>query len=161
MFTKRLIENASTMFTETPPEVMYAYSEYQQMFGDMKHIPNVTFHEGLPDKQTIEEFSKNKTHTLLILDDLISKIVQSEELLHLFTVTSHHANISCVLHSQSLYPVGKYSKSISLNIANFVLFRNPRDSRQIVTFASQIFLDKRTFLQIAVLKLRVLDTDTY
>ena len=88
MFTKRLIENASTMFTETPPEVMYAYSEYQQMFGDMKHIPNVTFHEGLPDKQTIEEFSKNKTHTLLILDDLISKIVQSEEL------TSVYSNIS-------------------------------------------------------------------
>ena len=138
VFTKRLIENSSKMFTEAPVDIMYAYSEHQKLFDDMKYITNLTFHEGLPDKQTLEDFSKHKKHTLLILDDLITKVVQSEELLHLFTVTSHHRNTSCVLISQSLYPVGKYSKSISLNIANFILFCNPRDGRQIVTFASQI-----------------------
>ena len=138
MFTKRLIENASAMFTEVPEKFLYAYYEYQIFFDDMQNIPNKFFHEGLPDKQGIDNFALGTKHTLIILDDLISKIVQSEDLLHLFSVTSHHKMASVVLLSQSLCPPGKYSKSISLNCANFVLFRNPRDMRQLTTFASQI-----------------------
>lgn len=137
VFTKRLIENANVMFTKPPEKILYAYSEYQPLFDDMQ-ASNVIFHEGLPDKQKIEEFTQNTKHTLIVLDDLISKIVHSEELLHLFAVTSHHKMASVVLISQSLYPPGKYAKSISLNCANFVLFRNPRDMRQLTTFASQI-----------------------
>lgn len=104
----------------------------------MQDIPNLGFHDGLPNKQEINEFTENTEHTLLILDDLESKIVQSEELLHLFTVTSHHKKASVVLISQNLYPPVKYSKSISLNCANFVLFRSPRDMHQLITFSSQI-----------------------
>lgn len=81
----------------------------------------------------------------MILDDLVSKIVQSEDLLHLFTVTSHHRNISCVFITQNMYPPGKYAKSISLNCANFVLFQNPRDTRQLITFASQILPGQTKF----------------
>ena len=76
--TKRLVENASKMFTETLENILYAYSEYQPLFDDMKHIHNLTFHEGLPDKQKIEDFTSNDKHTLIILDDLISEIVQSQ-----------------------------------------------------------------------------------
>lgn len=128
VFTKRLIENANAMFTKPPEKILYAYSEYQPLFDDMQ-ASNLIFHEGLPDKQKIEEFTQNTKHSLIVLDDLISKIVNSEELLHLFAV---------ILISQSLYPPGKYAKSISLNCANFVLFRNPRDRRPLTTFASQI-----------------------
>lgn len=118
----------------------------------MQDIPNLIFHEGLPDKQKIEEFTLDCNHSLIILDDLISKIVQSEELLHLFAVTSHHKMASVVLLSQSLYPPGKYAKSISLNCANFVLFRNPRDMRQIMTFASQILPGMTKYFMESYLK---------
>lgn len=138
MFTKRLVENASVMFTEAPEKILFAYSEYQTLFDDMQNIPNLIFHEGLPDKQEMDDFTLSTKHTLLILDDLVWKIVQSQDHLHLFSVTSHHRRVSVVILSQSLYPPGKYSKSISLNCANFVLFRNPRDMRQLSTFASQI-----------------------
>lgn len=138
MFSRKLIENASNMFTEAPEKIMYAYSEYQKMFEDMQNIPNLTFYEGLPDKNVIEEFTCNQKHSLIVVDDLVSRVVQDLEQLHLFSVTSHHKGASVVLISQSLYPPGKYSKSISLNCANFVLFRNPRDMRQLSTFASQV-----------------------
>lgn len=152
MFTKRLIENANVMFVEPPEKILYAYSEYQPLFDDMQEQSNLIFHEGLPDKQKIEEFTENGKHSLIILDDLISKIVQSEELLHLFSVTSHHRKASVVLISQSLYPPGKYAKSISLNCANFVLFRNPRDMRQLITFASQILPGMTQYFMDSYLK---------
>lgn len=138
MLARKLIENASTMFTEPPEKILYAYSEYQKMFNEMQNIPNLTFYEGLPNTDVIEEFTLNQNHSLIFLDDLISRFVQDLEQLHLFSVTSHHRGASVVLISQSLYPPGKYSKSISLNCANFILFRNPRDMRQLSTFASQI-----------------------
>ena len=145
MFTKRLLENSTEMFTCPPVKILYAYSEYQKLFDEMQDIFILTFHEGLPDKQKLEEFSQDCKHTVLVLDDLVSKIVQSEELLHLFTVTSHHRNFSSIFISQNLYPPGKYAKSISLNCANFVLFRNQRDTRQIMTFASQLLSGKTRY----------------
>lgn len=138
MFTKKLIENASKLFTEAPDRILYAYSEYQTLFDDMQNILNLTFKEGLPDKRVIDEFTLNTKHALIILYDLVSKIVQSSDQLHLFSVTSHHKKASVVLISQSLYPPGKFSKGISLNCANFVLFRNPRDMHQLTIVVSQI-----------------------
>lgn len=87
MFTKRLLENSKEIVTCPPVKILYAYSEYQQLFDEMQDISNLAFHEGLLDKQKLEEFSPDSKHTLLVFDDLVSKIVQSEELLHLFTVT--------------------------------------------------------------------------
>jgi len=137
-FTKRLIENAGAMFTKTPEKILYAYSEYQTMFDDMLDIPNLSFHEGLPDWQTLEQLSENCEHSLVILDDLMSKVVNSEDQLHLFTVTSHHKGLSCIYMTENMYMQGKYAKVIPLNSANFVLFPNTRDIRQLITFASQI-----------------------
>ena len=138
VFTKKLVENANAMFTISPERILYCYSEHQKLFDEMQNIPNLTFHEGLPDKQRLEELADNTKHTLVILDDSMSKIVQSEELLHLFTIQSHHRGISVVYLSQNLFNQGRYAKTIALNSANFVLFRNPRDMRQLLTFASQI-----------------------
>ena len=97
----------------------------------MNDIPNLAFHEGLPDRQLLEELSKDNDHTLLVLDELASKIVTSKEILHLFTVMSYNRFITVLYICQNLYQLGKYARTISLNCANFVLFRNPRDTRQI------------------------------
>lgn len=81
MFTKRLIVNASKMITVAPCEILYAYPEYKKKCLMKWNIfKNPIFH-----KDRLEEFSEHKKHSLLILDDLISKTVQSEELLHLFS----------------------------------------------------------------------------
>lgn len=151
-FTKRLIENAGAMFTKTPEKILYAYSEYQKMFDDMLHISNLSFHEGLPDREALEKLSENCEHSLVILDDLMSKVVNSEDQLHLFTVTSHHKGISCIYMTQNMYMQGKYAKTIALNSANFVLLRNPRDMRQLITFASQILPGQTRYFTESYLK---------
>lgn len=138
-FTKRLLENANGMFTVPPRRIVYAYSEYQPLFDVMKRtIPNIVFHQGLPDREDLDNYSEGLDHVILVLDDLMLKITQSEDCVQLFTVTSHHRNITVLFLTQNLYPPGKYARSISLNCANVILFRNERDKKQVLTFASQI-----------------------
>lgn len=67
VFTKRLIENSQEMFTIPPEKILYAYSEYQKLFDEMEHIRNLTFHEDLPDKQQLEEFSKDKNISCIFI----------------------------------------------------------------------------------------------
>ena len=136
---RRLIENANGMFTVPPRRIVYAYSEYQPLFDVMKRtIPNIIFHQGLPDREDLENHSEGLDHVILVLDDLMLKITQSEDCVQLFTVTSHHRNITVLFLTQNLYPPGKYARSISLNCANVIFFRNERDKKQVLTFASQI-----------------------
>ena len=50
--------------------------------------------------------------------------------LPLFTRGSHHRGISVLYLTQNLFPPGKLSHTISLNSHYLVIFRNPRDSKQ-------------------------------
>jgi hypothetical protein len=138
-FTKQLLQNADGMFTTPVDKIIYAYSEYQPMFDEMiTTIPRFLLHQGLPSKEDIERYTEGVNHTVVVLDDLMLQVAQSQDCVHLFTVTSHHRNVSTVMLSQNLYPPGKYARTISLNCLNVILFRNYRDSRQIITFGSQI-----------------------
>ena len=115
-FTKRLLENARGMFTVPPRRIVYAYYEYQPLFDIMKRtIPNIIFHQGLPDREDLENYSEGLDHVILVLVDLMLKITQSEDCVQLFTVTSHHRNITVLFLTQNLYPPGKYTRSISFN----------------------------------------------
>lgn len=111
--------------------------------------PGIIFHQGLPSKEDIDQYTEAIDHTVLVLDDLMLKIEQSEDCVHLLTVTSHHRNVSLIFLTQNLYPPGKYSRTISLNCLNVILFKNYRDSRQVITFGSQIVPGKSSFFKSA------------
>ena len=103
---RRLIENANGMFTVPPRRIVYAYFEYQPLFDVMKRtIPNIIFHQGLPDREDLENHSEGLDHVILVLDDLMLKITQSEDCAQLFTVTSHHRN--CPLSDAKPVSAGK------------------------------------------------------
>lgn len=85
----------------------------------------------------------------VVLDDLMLQVAQSQDCVHLFTVTSHHRNVTTIMLSQNLYPPGKYARTISLNCLNVILFKNYRDSRQIITFGSQILPGQNSFFKAA------------
>lgn len=135
-FTKKLLQNTNGLFSMPVNKIIYAYSEHQPMFDEMEQtIPNISLHQGLPSKEDIEQYTEGVNHTIVVLDDLMLQVAQSQDCVHLFTVTSHHRNVTTIMLSQNLYPPGKYARTISLNV---ILFKNYRDSRQIITFGSQI-----------------------
>ena len=147
-FVKRLLE--SNVFTETPSAILYCYMVNQPIFEAMeKHIPNFSSQKGLPSEEDIEMFTKSGKHTILILDDLMSQVSNSPHAEELFTVHSHHRNMSIIYLSQNIFYSGKKSKTISLQLHYLVLFRNPRDHSQIVTLSRQLFPGKaQGFLEI-------------
>ena len=52
--------------------IMYAYSEHQPMFEEMKQtIPNLSLHQGMPSKEDIEQYTEGVNYTIVVLDDLI------------------------------------------------------------------------------------------
>jgi hypothetical protein len=138
-FTFKLIKNRNEMFTPPPGKIMYCYGVWQSAFSEIENI--VEFKEGLPTKEDIEEFADGN-HNLMILDDLMSEISESKIAEKIFTMYSHHKNITVLYLNQNIFFKGKTARTISLNLHYMVLFRNPRDVNQIKVLAHQTGLKK-------------------
>lgn len=138
-FVKRVID---TKIIEPQPEkIMWLYAEDQPLYHTLKQV---TFHKGIPDD--IEDlFDVTKTN-LLIIDDLMTKCHSDERLTRLFSVGSHHKNLSIIFIVHNIFHQGKEMRNISLNTHYIVLFKNPRDNQQISTLARQIYPNAWRFL---------------
>ena len=74
---------------------------------------------------------------LVIFDDMInSKSIN--DIAPLFTVDARHMNMSLIFLSQRIFVNNEYFRQISQNSDYFVLFKNPRNSSEIRTLATQI-----------------------
>ena len=134
----KILDNASKYIYPPPDVIVYCYSRWQPLF-DQKPF---TFHRGLLDTNDLDETKNN----LIILDDLMEKSSNDKSILNLFTVDSHHKNMSVFLITQNLFAQGKYSRSISLNAHYMILLNNPRDRAQINFLARQMFPTNSKFL---------------
>ncbi len=136
---KRLLENTK-LFDPPPEKILYCYGHWQHLFEDMREsVHNVHFHHGLPTQQDIERFADGN-HNAIVLDDLMAEIVKDEEMQHLFTRNSHHKNLTVLYWTQNAFCQGKCARTISLNCAYVILFKNPRDIYQIKLMGRQIGL---------------------
>ena len=90
------------MFQDPAPEkILYCYGIYQPLFDDIKqNIPHLIFHQGLPDKEEMEQFAG---HTLLVLDDLMSDVSTSKHMQDLFCQNCHHMGIKVMYLTQNTF----------------------------------------------------------
>ena len=142
----KLLYDLEYYFTPPPKKIMYCYLEYQDLFDEaQRRIGNIEFHQGVPSQDEIDSWSSEKDGGLLILDDLMSFITGSPEMVSVFTVKCHHRNITTMMLNQSLYPPGRYSKTISLNCNYFLLFKNARDLRQVKCLGGQMLPEQLSY----------------
>jgi hypothetical protein len=105
------ILKSNKKYIHPPPDrIVYCYSRPQSAFKQLTEL-NIEFVEGLPD---IDQFDP-ALNNLIILDDLMDQCQSNVSILNLFTVDSHHKNISTFLVSQNIFAQGKHSRTISLN----------------------------------------------
>ena len=124
-----------------PKHKLYCYSLYQPLFDYLKEkISNIVFIKGVP---YIDEIS----NCLLVLDDLGQECVDNKEIVNLFTVGSHHNNISVILLTHNIFEKGKYMRTISLNCSYLIIFNNLRDRKQIKFLGSQLFPGESKFFE--------------
>lgn len=85
-----------------------------------------------------------KHRTLLIVDDLQGS--HAKTLSRWFTVKSHHLNTSVIYIVQNVFDKTPQHRTISLNSSHILLFKNPRDSSQIMHLAKQVYPKDPSFL---------------
>ena len=124
-----------------PTKVLWLYAEDQPMYRGIK---NVEFIQGIPED--LESRFDARVHNLLILDDLMTQCHSDERMTRLFSVGSHHKNLSIIFVIHNLFHHGKEMRTLSLNSHYIILFKNPRDRQQISTLARQMYPGQSQFL---------------
>ena len=144
----RFLRNLPKMFGGIPTKkVMYCYSIYQPLFDKMRQsVPGIIFHEGLPDKEEMQELSSSG-HAVLVLDDLMLDVSSSKEMLDLFCQYSHHMGITIMYLTQNLFQQGKFSRTMALNTHVLILIKSLRNASQINYFARQLYPNRRGMLE--------------
>ena len=125
--------------------ILFCYSIWQDKYDTLKReVPTAQFHKGIPTLQTL----RNLSNGILVLDDLMEEVIKDHNIMNMFTVGSHHRNISVLFLMQNIFQKGPHARTISMNLQYMVLFKNARDQSQIRTLAMQIFpTDWRNFLK--------------
>lgn len=124
-----------------PKKILWLYAEDQPLY---KAMQGVEFIQGIPDD--LEDRFDSRHNNLLVLDDLMTKCHSDERLTRLFSVGSHHKNMSIIFIIHNLFHHGKEMRTLSLNSHYIILFKNPRDSLQITTLARQMYPGRSKFL---------------
>jgi len=142
---EKIVLNRDKIIDKKIEKIFICYKTPNNSYDLFKYMDiDVEMNEGLLDFNELD----TKKNNLVILDDLMSVCKDSNEVLNLFTVDSHHRNISVFLVSQNLYTQGKCAREISLNASNLVIFKNPRDKTQVSILARQMFPQKtKAFLE--------------
>ena len=74
----KFLQNINHMFeNEVPKHVLYCYGIYQNLYAKMeKEFDFITFHEGIPDKETVLSLP---SPSMIILDDLYHIVSQNKK----------------------------------------------------------------------------------
>jgi GTPase SAR1 family protein len=139
---KKILTNHEQMISHPIDRIVYCYSRWQDAFDELQNSLSIEFKEGLPD---IEDFDSKKNN-LLILDDLMRESCKDNSIYDIFTVDSHHKNISVFFLTQNLFPKEKNARTISLNCNYIITTSNPRDRAQLFNLARQMYPNNMQFL---------------
>jgi len=135
----KILKYSKVMFKDPPFKILYCYGVWQDLFNEMeKSLSNISFHEGVPSSQEINDFA-DQNHNIIILDDLMSECVKNNDVELLFTRGMHHKKLSVFYLNQNLYAQGKHSRNITLNTFYLIIFQNLRDCSQIQKLGQQLF----------------------
>ena len=133
-FIKDFLKNINHLVTPIPTMVLFCYAEWQPAYDEMKTYGlNLKFVEGIGDLDNLTQGRPK----LVIIDDLMAEA--DEQITRLFTKGSHHKNISVMHIVQNLFSKNKEQRCINLNSHYMVIFKNPRDSSQIIHLAKQMY----------------------
>ena len=102
--------------------------------------------EGLPRISEMN-IKDNKSHKLLILDDLMISVFDTQTMVDLITKDSHHCNCSVIITSQNFFHPSRYGRTFVRNCSEKVLFFDKTDAKQLSILSMQIYPTRPTFLK--------------
>ena len=146
----QLLRQLKHMYTIPPVHILYCYGIFQPLFDEMERtLPNFTAKQGLPTLDELDEYTKDRQHKVIVIDDLMHSVVQNRNIELLFTQGTHHRCVSVILITQNLFPRGKHARTIALNTWYLVLMKNLRDVSQVNVLGRQLYPGKvKGFMEV-------------
>lgn len=152
-FVVNFLKNLNHLSHPLPERIVWIYGQWQPVYKTLNEWwkqqkgveTSLEFREGVRyvDEITSARDGKRK---LLILDDVMHEA--DDRVTKLFTKGSHHLNISVMFLVQNLFYGGnREHRTISLNASYIVVFKNPRDARQIEILSNQMYPGQSQFLR--------------
>lgn len=151
-FLYNLLSNLKQLFNTNITNVYIFYVYDQDLYRKIREISNiqVKFVKNISEDVINEILSTNLNPKLFIFDDLMTDL--NNTILNLFCRGAHHTNTSIIAVMQNLFFAGKHQRTINLNSQYIILFKSPRDLRQINVFANQIMPKNEGFFMSAYKK---------
>ena len=141
---KEILKYKDILIEPSPNRIIFCYKSWQPSYDLIKQeISSVEFIEGILDTDIINIQNNN----LIVLEDLMVECLNSEDIMNLFTVGSHHRNTSVFFLTQNIFSKGKFSRDISLNSNYMLIFKNPRDQQQLQILARKMYPNNSKFLK--------------
>lgn len=139
----QILKNREELFTEPVTQVIWCYAIFQKQFDEFKNDKNFIFNEGICDISTLNDMK----HTVIIIDDLMHRLNKS--VAEMFTVHSHHRNLSIFFLNQNLFYRNVNMRDVNLNTQYLILFAQRRDMSQINILAGQVMpYERQKFMSI-------------
>ena len=140
---KEILKNKDVLIKPSPNRIIFCYKEWQSTYETFKkEIEGIIFVDGIVKYDEINSNYNN----IIIFDDLMNEVIQSKDIMNIFTIGSHHKNTSTFFISQNIFARGKFARDISLNSNYMIIFHNPRDQQQIAILARQMYPNNSNFL---------------
>ena len=152
-FMCNLIENRDKMFTASFERIILCQHEnlsfrHNETFERLrKTFPIIELVSGLPNISKLKLDMNPSVATLLLIDDLQTEFLESQDMLHLLSVSVHHFNISVCYTLQNFFAPSRFGKSLSRNVNYKVFFYNRLDLTELRHISLQITPNNSTFLQ--------------
>ena len=120
--TRKILVHGEELFTTPPFFTVYCYKEWLPMFDEMKHsVKGLILHQGVPSQEQIEQWAQGK-HFILVLDDLQQACEKDREVAEMFTLGSHHLNITLIYLCHYIFSKGCFSRLIMIFLSCCMYF---------------------------------------
>ena len=147
VFMRRILKE--NMICPRPTRIVIVFGEWQKEYETIRQLfPIAEFIKGPVGEGFHEKFNPNEKN-LLVLDDQMTDVENSRELVNLFIQGSHHRNLSVILLLQNIFQKGQAIRTASLNAKYVVIFKNPRDKVQASVMGRQMYPTKtKAFMSV-------------
>jgi hypothetical protein len=99
-------------FSPMPDKILWVYAKDQQAVRDLEsRLPNFRMFSDVDSDLLHEIRDDPNVKKLVVLDDQMSRLANSEELSRLFTEDAHHCNTTVMMLMQNPFPKGKVTLS--------------------------------------------------
>jgi len=151
-FILQLIENREKLFSSKFVRIIYCQPELlghsnNEFFNRLKSFfPQAELNFGLPNISKLN-LDINTLPYLVIIDDLMTELLDSAAMVDFLAVQVHHFNISTIFTLQNYFAPSKFGKTIMRNVNYKVYFYNRLDLRELRNISLQIVPNCPLFMQ--------------